>query len=297
MAKKGLGRGLNALLKTDESINDNSSTLISSQENNNMHFPVIEVNINQVEPNKKQPRKQFDDEKIDSLAESIKNLGFIQPIAVNKNDNGMYTIIAGERRWRAAKKAGLKKVPVMLKDYSDIEAAQVALIENLQREDLNPIEEAAGYKYLIDEFSLTQEEISKTVGKSRSAVANSLRLLSLSENISKLLIDGTLSAGHARALLSLDNEVLREEAAQIIIKDNLNVRQAELLVKKITKPKKIKPFLSEEFKVELDSISSRLCDKFGTKVNISHKDKKGKIEIEYYGNDDLNRVLSLLGII
>lgn len=295
MAKKGLGRGLNVLLKTDEPTKAKSADLISPEPV--ADGAVTEISISLIEPNKKQPRKRFDTDKINALSESIREHGLIQPILITHGENGMYTIIAGERRWRASKKAGLKKIPVIIRDYSDIEAAQIALIENLQREDLNPIEEAAGYKSLMDEFSLTQEEISKKIGKSRSAVANSLRLLSLGKKISKLLIDGSLSAGHARALLALEDEALREEAAEIIIRDGLNVRQAEQLVKKITKPKKVKPQVSEEFKVELDSISSRLCDKFGTKVNISHGDKKGKIEIEYYGNADLDRVLALLGII
>ena len=293
MAKKGLGRGLNALLKTDEPAKAAGTDLISSGQDG----AVTEISISLIEPNKKQPRKRFDTDKINALSESIREHGLIQPILITHGENGMYTIIAGERRWRASKKAGLKKIPVIIRDYSDIEAAQIALIENLQREDLNPIEEAAGYRSLMDEFSLTQDEISKKIGKSRSAVANSLRLLSLGKNISKLLIDGSLSAGHARALLSLDNEALREEAAQIIIRDGLNVRQTEQLIKKITKPKRVKPEISEEFKVELDSISSRLCDKFGTKVNINHGDKKGRIEIEYYGNADLDRVLALLGIV
>lgn len=296
MAKKGLGRGLNALLKTDESSQNKSADLISPSKPAD-EGAVTEISINLIEPNKKQPRKHFDSDKIDALSESIREHGLIQPILITHGKNGMYTIIAGERRWRASKKAGLKAVPVIIRDYSEIEVAQIALIENLQREDLNPIEEAAGYKSLMDEFSLTQEEISKKIGKSRSAVANSLRLLSLGKKISKLLIDGLLSSGHARALLALDDEALREEAAEIIIKDGLNVRQTEQLVKKISKPKKVKPSVNEEFKVQLDSISSRLCDKLGTKVNISHGDKKGRIEIEYYGNEDLDRVLGLLGIV
>lgn len=296
MAKKGLGRGLTALLGTDVPAEKSSSQLISPVTPDTEQLPMSELSVTSIEPNRKQPRKQFDKEKIDALAESIREVGLIQPIVVKSADNGMYTIIAGERRWRAAKKAGLKKVPVIIKEYSEIEIAEIALIENLQREDLNPIEEAAGYRALIEEFSLTQDEVSKKMGKSRSAIANSLRLLTLGENISKLLIDGLLSAGHARALLSLEDESLREEAAQIIINDGLNVRQAEQLVKKITKPHKTKPQLSEEFKIELDSISGKLCDRFGTKVNISHGDKKGKIEIEYYGNDDLDRILNLLNI-
>ncbi len=297
MAKRGLGRGLDIFMgDTKEPSKKYSSDIISSVPEDDKGS-VSEISINLIEPNKKQPRKRFDADKIKALSESISEHGLIQPILITPAENGRYTIIAGERRWRASKKAGLKTIPVIIREYSEIEAAQIALIENLQREDLNPIEEAAGYRALMDEFSLTQDEVSKKIGKSRSAVANSLRLLSLGENISKMLINGELSAGHARALLSLEDESLREEAAQLVKENGLNVRQTEQLVKKLLKPKIEKPKLSEEFKVELDSISEKLCNRFGTKVNISHGDKKGKIEIEYYGNDDLDRILNLLSII
>ncbi len=308
MAKRGLGKGLNALFKTDEPT-DNSNELIDSvphlkkkhhteEPEEEAKNPISEVSINLIEPNRKQARKKFDAEKLAALSESIREHGIIQPILVIPAEEGRYTIIAGERRWRAAKKAGLMTVPVIIRELSEIEAAQVSLIENLQRENLNPIEEAAGYKALIDEFSLTQDEISKKLGKSRSAVANSLRLLSLGENITSMLVDGVLSAGHARALLSLDNEDLRLEAANLIIDDDLNVRQTEQLVKKLMsgKKKKEKPKPDEELMVQLNKISDNLCSRFGTKVHISQGDKKGKIEIEYYGNDDLERILGLMSM-
>lgn len=307
MAKRGLGKGLNALFKTEEPT-DNTDELINSvshlkskpiddidnEEANN----VTEISINLIEPNKKQARKKFDAEKLEALSESISEHGIIQPILLAPSEDGRYTIIAGERRWRAAKKIGLMTVPVIIRELSEIEAAQVSLIENLQRENLNPIEEAAGYRALIDEFSLTQEEISKKLGKSRSAVANSLRLLSLGENITAMLVDGVLSAGHARALLALENEDLRLEAANLIIDEDLNVRQTEQLVKKLIagKQKKKKQEPNEELMVQLNKISDNLCSRLGTKVHISHGDKKGKIEIEYYGNDDLERILGLMNM-
>ena len=308
MAKRGLGKGLNALFKTDEPTNNSNELIDSVPHLKKKHHteepeeeaknPISEVSINLIEPNRKQARKKFDAEKLAALSESIREHGIIQPILVIPAEEGRYTIIAGERRWRAAKKAGLMTVPVIIRELSEIEAAQVSLIENLQRENLTPIEEAAGYKALIDEFSLTQDEISKKLGKSRSAVANSLRLLSLGENITSMLVDGVLSAGHARALLSLDNEDLRLEAANLIIDDDLNVRQTEQLVKKLMsgKKKKEKPKPDEELMVQLNKISDNLCSRFGTKVHISQGDKKGKIEIEYYGNDDLERILGLMSM-
>lgn len=294
MAKKGLGRGLNALLRTESNTEDQNNTDFLKKDDK----PVTEISINLIEPNKKQPRKKFDAEKLDALSDSIKEHGLIQPIIITNGKNGMYLIIAGERRWRAAKKAGLKKIPAIIRDYSEIEAAQIALIENLQREDLNPIEEAAGYRALIDEYSLTQEEISSKIGKSRSAVANSLRLLSLGDKISSLLINNEISAGHARALLGLENEELRNEAADIIIRSNLNVRQTEQLVKKLSS-KRVSPKkqeISEEYKVQIESLAKSLGDKFGTKVNILPGNKKGKIEIEYYSNDDLERILDFFNM-
>lgn len=280
--KKGLGKGLNTLFSEDinEEILDNG---------------IIEVKISQVEPNKNQPRKNFDKEKLAALADSIKEHGMIQPIIVTKTATNRYTIVAGERRWRASKLAGIEKIPVVVKEYSDQTVTEVALIENLQREDLNPIEEALGYKELCEEYKLTQDQISKKVGKSRSAVANAMRLLSLEEEFQKLLISGEISEGHARAALSLEAFALREFLINQIVKNELNVRQAELLAKQLQKePKKRKEKFSDVYRIELNRIQDKLSSSLGTKVTISNGAKKGKIEIEYYGNDDLERILNII---
>ena len=229
MAKKGLGKGLNSLFN-EEDIEEVTSKITKSSEGD-----IKKVRMSLIEPNKKQPRRHFDEEKITALADSIKEHGLIQPIIITPSDNNMYKIVAGERRWRAAKKANLKEIPAVIRKYSEEQVAEIALIENLQRENLNPIEEAIGYNLLMDEFNLTQELISQRVGKSRSAIANSLRLLSLEDEIQKMLILGTLTSGHARAILSLDDKELRIALSKRIIEDNLNVRQAEALAKQLQK--------------------------------------------------------------
>ncbi|MDD6213866.1 MAG: ParB/RepB/Spo0J family partition protein [Firmicutes bacterium] len=278
MAKKGLGKGLDALFAEEDASHG-----------------VIEVKLTDVIPNKNQPRKTFDEEKLQILSDSIKEHGIIQPIIVTKSDD-MYVIVAGERRWRAAKKAGLKKIPVLVRDYSSLAVTEIALIENLQREDLNPIEEAQGYRSLIDEYHLTQEEISARLGKSRSAIANSVRLLALDENIQQKLISGEITEGHARCALSVPAGAVRDFFVNRIIEDGLNVRQAELLAKELMtspKPKPEKKQLSA-YKIELDRISKDLEQYLGTKVKLSGNSKKGKIEIEYYGSSDLERLLDLI---
>jgi len=282
MAKKGLGKGLNVLFSEE-----NPSTIENG---------ILELKITQIEPNKNQPRKTFDAEKLEILAESIKEHGLIQPIIVVKTESGSYSIVAGERRWRAAKKAGLSTIPVVVKDYSAQTVTEVALIENLQREDLNPIEEALGYRSLIDEYELTQEEISKRIRKSRSAIANSLRLLSLEDELQKYLISGEISEGHARAILSLNGLVLREFLLNRIIDDGLNVRQAEKLAKDLQKVKEERPKEITVYDIELERIKNKLEQGLGTKVKIQNGAKKGKIEIEYYGNEDLERILALFNI-
>lgn len=281
MQKKGLGRGLNSLF-------DETPT---EEENDN----VVSIKINNIEPNKNQPRKQFDKEKLDALTDSIKEHGLIQPIIVVKN-NDMYKIVAGERRWRAAKKAGLTEIPVVIRNYTDSEIAQIALIENLQREDLNPIEEAIGYQSLINDFNMTQEAVSSRIGKSRSAIANSIRLLSLDQPIQSKLISGEISSGHARALLSIENSEIRMTVLENIISKGLNVRQTEALAKQLqnVKPEKKKSELNEQVRAQLDEIENGLSSRFGTKVKLIHNSKRGKIEIEYFGNDDLERILSML---
>lgn len=289
MAKKGLGKGLGSLFDDNNIIDD----IITQEAPDNKG--ITTVSISSIEPNKKQPRRQFDKEKIDALANSIKENGLIQPIIVTPSKNGMYKIVAGERRWRASKKAGIKEIPAVIREYSDEKIAEIALVENLQREDLNPIEEALGYKTLLEEFNLTQELVSKRIGKSRSAIANSMRLLSLEDQIQKLLISGEISSGHARAILSVDDNELRLALSKRIIEDSLNVRQSESLAKQLQKKKPpSKPSKKSAYDIELENIQNTLSSNLGTKVKISHTDKKGKIEIEYYGNDDLERILKLI---
>lgn len=291
MAKKGLGKGLNSLFNEDD-IEEVTSEKAPSAEGD-----IKKIRMTQIEPNKKQPRKHFDTEKIQILSDSIKEHGLIQPIIITPSDNNMYKIVAGERRWRAAKKAGLKEIPAVIRKYNEEQVAEIALIENLQRENLNPIEEAVGYNLLMEEFNLTQELISQRVGKSRSAVANSLRLLSLDNDIQKMLITGSLTSGHARAILSLEDKDLRTALSKKIIEDNLNVRQAEALAKQLQKKKPEKKSSEKSaYDIELESIQNRLSSTMGTKVKINHTAKKGKIEIEYYGNEDLERVLTFFNI-
>ena len=278
--RRGLAKGL--------------STMISQTPSKVDENVVFHLNIIDVEPNKEQPRKAFDKEKLDALTSSISEIGVILPIIVTKKESGRYMIIAGERRWRAAKASGLKKIPAIIKNYEEKEAAEVALIENLQREDLNPIEEAKGYKSLIDGFSMTQEEISKRVGKSRSAITNSLRILNLPDEIIKYVISGEISQGHARALLSIDSDKLKIETAKRIIKEGLNVRQVESLVKNLNNEKPKKKKTNSQIDVEIKSIAESLSKSFSTKVTIKHGQKKGEIKIEYYGNDDLDRILKIL---
>lgn len=283
MTKKGgLGRGLSSMI---------DPTLSSLNEN-----IVCEIDINKIEPNKEQPRKNFDEARMEALKVSIAEMGVILPIIVSKaNDNGFHTIIAGERRWRASKMAGLKKIPVIIRDYDDKVSAEVALIENLQRENLDAVEEAKGYKSLIDGFSLTQEEISKKVGKSRSYITNTLRLLNLPDSVLKLLIYGELERGHARAILGAPTKEDMEEIAKITVEDGLSVRQVEDLVKKYTDIKKPKIKKKTSPSPELKAFSDNLSKRLGTKVNIKKGARKGKIEIEFYSNDDLERILNFIG--
>ena len=268
MARRGLGKGLASLIPDEKKLSPSGETI------------VCELNLVDVEPNKNQPRKHFDEDKLEALSTSIKEMGVILPIIVIKQENGMYRIIAGERRWRAAKKAGLKKIPAIIKDYESKEAAEVAMIENLQREDLNPIEEAEGFKFLIDSFSLTQEEISKRVGKSRTAIANSMRLLSLPDGVIQLIVSGALSSGHARALITLQSDEQKLEIANRIIKEGLNVRQVEALVKHISEQPKQKKTKEDPVLIEIQHIASDLSQKLSTKVQIKHGPKRGKIERE-----------------
>ena len=281
MAKmKGLGKGLDALLGDDFT---NEPEVKSS-----LFLP-----ISQVESCAAQPRKQFDPDALADLADSIRQHGIIQPLTVRKLQSGYYQIIAGERRWRAARMAGLSQVPVVVIEADDRKAMELAMIENLQREDLNPMEEAEGYRTLMEQYGLTQEETSQRVGKSRSAVANALRLLHLSDEVRTLVEEGKLSGGHARALVPLTAE-LQKKAAAAIIKDDLSVRQTELLVKKLTAEKPEKP-VKDAAGVDYAAEAAReLSERLGRPCRIVTGRKKGRLELEYYGVDDLNALLDAL---
>ena len=281
MAKmKGLGKGLDALLG-DEFTNE-------PEVKSSLFLP-----ISQVESCAAQPRKQFDPDALADLADSIRQHGIIQPLTVRKLQSGYYQIIAGERRWRAARMAGLTQVPVVVIEADDRKAMELAMIENLQREDLNPMEEAEGYRTLMEQYGLTQEETSQRVGKSRSAVANALRLLHLSDEVRTLVEEGKLSGGHARALVPLTAE-LQKKAAAVIIKDDLSVRQTELLVKKLTAEKPEKP-AKDAGSVDYAAEAAReLSERLGRPCKIVPGRKKGRLELEYYGVDDLNALLDAL---
>ena len=281
MAKmKGLGKGLDALLGDDFT---NEPEVKSS-----LFLP-----ISQVESCASQPRKQFDPDALADLADSIRQHGIIQPLTVRKLQSGYYQIIAGERRWRAARMAGLSQVPVVVIEADDRKAMELAMIENLQREDLNPMEEAEGYHTLMEQYGLTQEETSQRVGKSRSAVANALRLLNLCKEVRTLVEEGKLTGGHARALVPLTADV-QQKAAAIIVKDDLSVRQTELLVKKLTAKKPEKP-AKDATSVDYAAEAAReLGERLGRPCKIVTGKKKGRIELEYFGMDDLNALLEAL---
>lgn len=277
---KGLGKGLAALLGDD---------VIDSQEEKSSLF----LPVSQVESCASQPRKQFDPESLADLADSIREHGIIQPLTVRKLQSGYYQIIAGERRWRAARMAGLSQVPVVVIEADDRKAMELAMIENLQREDLNPMEEAEGYHTLMEQYGLTQEETSQRVGKSRSAVANALRLLNLCKEVRELVEEGKLTGGHARALVPLTTDV-QQKAAAIIVKDDLSVRQTELLVKKLTAEKPDKP-AKDATSVDYAAEAAReLGERLGRPCKIVTGKKKGRIELEYFGMDDLNALLEAL---
>lgn len=254
----------------------------------------LELKLSDIVPNSEQPRTDFDEDALTELAESIRQFGVLQPLLVQKKGK-FYEIIAGERRWRAAKIAGLKKVPVIIKDFTDLETVEISLIENIQRENLNSIEEAYAYKRLIEEFHLKQDEVAERVSKSRAAVTNSMRLLKLDERVQKMLVEDMITSGHARALLSLEDPELQYQTAQKVFDEKLSVRETEKLVKKILNPKKIqeKP-ADEQMNAVYERMEERLKGIVGTKVAISRgKGNKGKIEIEYYSQEELERILEL----
>ena len=289
MAARGLGKGLDALIPAGDK-------KITKEENTKGAETVVK--ITKVEPNRSQPRKNFDEDALQERADSIKQFGLLQPILVQ--DKGeYYEIIAGERRWRAAKLAGLKEVPVIIRNYSSQEIVEISLIENIQREDLNPIEEAQAYKRLLTEFNLKQDEVAERVSKSRTAVTNSMRLLKLCDGVQQMIIDDMLSTGHARALIPIEDPELQLQLAQRIFDEKLSVREVEKLVKSILKPAEEKP-KKEEIPQSLmyiyQNIENKLKDKLSRKVAISPKGKNGsgKIEIEFYSNDDLEKLIEIL---
>lgn len=287
--KNALGKGLNVLIPdaTVQPIKRRTRKSVSN-ENNMM------VSIHEIEPNKNQARKNFEEEPLRELAESIKQFGVIQPIVVQKKED-YYEIIAGERRWRAAKMAGLKEIPIIVKNYTENEMVEISLIENIQRENLNPIEEAKGFKILMDDYHLKQEEIAEKVSKSRSTITNSLRLLKLSEKVQNMLINGEISMGHARALLAIEDESLQIEIAQKIYNEGLSVRNIEKIVKDLSKKKDQKKQEDDTYKYLYKNIEENLKQILGNKVTIKNKkNHKGKIEIEYYSEDDLERIVDLL---
>lgn len=272
--KHGLGKGLNALFDLNEE--DKSIT---------------DVDIDIIFRDLSQPRKHFDKEELDSLCQSIIQNGVIQPILVRETTDG-YTIVAGERRFRAAKQARLTHIPIIVKDLTDLQVLEISLVENIQREDLNPIEEANAFKRLSNEFGLTQEEIAKNIGRSRVSVTNKLRLLNLSEEIQKHIVENRLSEGHGRALLSIEDENKRKEVVEAIIKNELSVRETEKIALKKKKSSNQKEIV--EFEEEFQKVENDLAKRLGTKVNISRNSKKGKIVIEYYSLEGLNRIIDII---
>lgn len=279
----GLGKGLDSLIPDNGKVSDQEKKVkvVEKVIEKIVEKPAeIKLKINQIEPNREQPRKNFDEEALQELSESIRQFGILQPLIVQERDD-YYVIIAGERRWRAAKLAGLKEVPVIIRKMSEQEIVEISLIENIQRENLNPIEEAAAYKRLLTEFQLKQEEVAERVGKSRTAVTNSMRLLKLDERVQQMIMEGMLSTGHARALLSIEDPDLQFQTANKVYNDNLSVREVERLVKKIGKEKPVKKERDFQQDAVFQDLEEKMKAALGTKVSINRKDeKKGKIEIE-----------------
>lgn len=301
--RNGLGKGLDSLIpnKNDkltkpETKKNNSETKVSPAKKVKEDPKTSEIllKINQVEPNRDQPRKEFDEDALLELADSIKQFGILQPLLVQKKKD-YYEIIAGERRWRAAKLAGLKEVPVLIKSYTDQEIVEISLIENIQRENLNPIEEAMAFKRLLEEFHLKQDEVAERVSKSRTAVTNSMRLLKLSDKVKQMIIDDMISTGHARALLAIEDEEQQYLLATKIFDEKLSVRETEKLVKSLKNPKKEVKKITPEHQFIYNDIAEKMKSIMGTKVNINAKaNGKGKIEIEYYSEEELERIYDLM---
>ena len=281
--KSALGKGLGALIPEE------------SKQNIKEKKQPLSISLNLIKSNSEQPRKSFDDEKIAELAQSIKEHGIIQPILLNR-DGDKYIIVAGERRWRAAKSLGLKEVPAIIMDLTEKDVLEISLIENIQRQDLNPIEEALAYKKLLKDFDLTQDELSKRIGKSRVAISNTIRLTALCDTVKQYLIDEVISEGHGRALLSIEDPKIQAEIAQKVIDEKLSVRELEKLIKFIKLDKKPKDKVRELNNPYYKDITERLQNYFGTRVSISNKNNKGKIEIEYYSEEDLQRILEIINL-
>ena len=295
MAARGLGKGLDSLIPNavggvkEKKVEKEAPVVEQSK------GPETIVKITKVEPNREQPRKYFDEDALQELADSIKQFGLLQPILVQDRKD-YYEIIAGERRWRAAKLAGLKEVPVIIRNYTEQEIVEISLIENIQREDLNPIEEAQAYKRLLTEFNLKQDEVAERVSKSRTAVTNSIRLLKLSEEVQQMVIDDMISTGHARALLAIENQEEQYTLAQKIFDEKLSVRDVEKLVKNLHKPAKPKKLDDKTLQTIYLDLEEKLKQKLGTKVAITSKGGgAGKIEIEFYNHEDLDRLLDMIG--
>ena len=289
MAKRGLGKGLDTLISAE------AVKPIMKEETGQAETL---VKITKVEPNREQPRKTFDEDTLQELADSIKQFGLLQPILVPDRKD-YFEIIAGERRWRAAKLAGLKEVPVIVKNYTEQEIMEISLIENIQREDLNPIEEAIAYKRLLEDFHLKQDELAERVSKSRTTITNSMRLLRLCEYVQQMIIDGKLTTGHARALISIEDEEQQKQLAERIFDEKLSVREVEKIVKGILNPVEKKPEKEEipqSIQYIYENLEKKLEEKFSRKVEINTKGKNGsgKIEIEFYSNDDLDRLIEAL---
>jgi len=293
--KKGLGKGLDSLIPDNKSMKSvTSEKTVESKEDAAAKSGVQVMKINAVEPNRDQPRKNFDEDALLELSDSIKQFGVLQPLLVRKRKD-YYEIIAGERRWRAAKLAGVKEVPVIEKEYTDQEILEIGLIENIQRENLNPIEEAIAYKRLLEEFNLKQDEVAERVSKSRTAVTNSMRLLKLSDKVQQMIIDDMISTGHARALLAIDDPELQYTLANKIFDEKLSVRETEKLVKEIKNPKKPKEKKPVANSFIYQDLEEKMKSVFGTKVSIASKGKgKGKIEIEYYSDDELEHLFDMM---
>ncbi len=307
--KRGLGRGLDVLIpgagpKSQDTAGEEKKTTMKSpsgeeavkEKNKDIVEDIIEIDIKKIEPNRDQPRKVFEEEGIEELSESIRQFGVLQPLIVRKKDK-YYEIIAGERRWRAAKKAGLKKLPVIIREYEEKEILKISLIENIQRENLNAIEEAKAYDLLKREYGLKQEEIAASVSKSRVAITNTMRLLKLDDRVQKMIMDNLISSGHGRALLAVEDKEKQYEIAQKIIEDNASVRDTETLVKKYLEPQKPEKKEKQEKKKDEMVIffENRLKEILGSKVNIKEKKKdQGKIEIEYYSGEELERIIDLI---